>query len=173
MTPRNAVYAGTFDPVTLGHLSVIERSAGLFDRLWVVVAINPDKEPLFTPEERVSMLSEVTVGLPNVAATSTAGYVVELARRVGARYLVRGVRGATDADSELGLARLNHELAPEIETVFVPAHGELSEVSSSRLKELVQSGADITRYCSVGVAARLRQRLVGTLGRDLKEATHV
>lgn len=155
----SAVYAGTFDPVTLGHLSVIERSARLFSRLWVVVAINPDKQPLFSAEERVEMLVEAAGNLPNVQATSTAGYIVELARQLGAGYLVRGVRGATDTEAELALARLNHELAPEIETVFVPAQPQLSEVSSSRLKELVREGADVSRYCPPQVAARLRARL--------------
>jgi pantetheine-phosphate adenylyltransferase len=170
---RIAVYAGSFDPVTLGHLSVIETSARLFDRVWVVVAINPAKQALFAADERVAMLSEVISAWPHVEATSTAGYVVELARQVGARYLVRGVRSVTDSENELGLARLNYELAPEIETVFVPAHPELSEVSSSRLKELVQSGVDVARYCPASVAARLHSRLAGAPVRATQETTHV
>lgn len=160
-TPQKnlAVYAGTFDPVTLGHLSVVERCTRLFARTWVVVAVNPSKEPLFSAQERVSMLRQVTCQWPNVEITSTTGYVVELARELGARYLVRGVRGVTDTESELGLARLNRQLAPEIETLFVPAHPDLSEVSSSRLKELLQQGQDISPYCPPLVARCLHERL--------------
>jgi len=154
-----ALYAGTFDPVTRGHLSVIERAATLFDRLLVVVAVNPQKLPLFAPDERLQMLRDSVSPWSNVDCTSTAGYVVHLARERGARYLVRGVRGATDIDSEIALAHLNHGLAPEIETVFIPARADLSEVSSSRLKDLVQSGADVSRYCPPAIVARLEQRL--------------
>ncbi|HVJ16488.1 MAG TPA: pantetheine-phosphate adenylyltransferase [Polyangiaceae bacterium] len=156
---RIAVYAGTFDPITLGHLSVVERGARLFDRLLVVVAVNPRKQPLFSVEERIQLIEASVLGFPNVSATSTMSFVVDLARSQGARYLIRGVRGATDTDAEIALAHLNHELAPEIETVFVPAQPELSEVSSSRLKELALEGADLTRYCAPEVSAMLRQRL--------------
>jgi len=156
---RLALYAGTFDPITRGHLSVIERAARLFDRLVVVVAVNPDKQPLFTAEERVDMIREVVAPWPGVECTSTGGYVVELARARGARYLVRGVRGCTDVEGEIALANLNHALAPEIETVFIPAHPELSEVSSSRLKELAAAGTDVSRYCPPEIAARLVQRV--------------
>jgi pantetheine-phosphate adenylyltransferase len=166
---KRAVYAGTFDPVTFGHLSVIERCARLFDRTWVVIAVNPGKEPLFSPEERVSLVTEISSEWRNIEVTSTAGYVVELARELDAQYLVRGVRGVTDTESELQLASLNRKLAPEIETLFVPAHPELSQVSSSGLKELLLEGADISRYCPPRVAARLRERLLG----DSYEASHV
>jgi pantetheine-phosphate adenylyltransferase len=156
---RAAIYAGSYDPVTHGHLSVVARAVELFDQLWVVVAQNPAKQPLFAVAERVEMLREVTAAWPNCQVVSTDGYVVELARQLGARYLVRGVRGVTDTQAELGLAQLNHQLAPEIETVFVPAHAELSEVSSSRLKELARAGAELTRYCPERVALRLQALL--------------
>jgi pantetheine-phosphate adenylyltransferase len=159
LSVKRAVYAGSFDPVTLGHLSVIERGARLFDELCVVVATNPQKIPMFSSAERALLLARVCAELPSVTVRQTSGYVVELARQIDARYLVRGVRGATDTEAELELARSNHRLAPEIETVFVPAHVELSEVSSSRLKELVRQGADVARYCPSLVAERLRQHL--------------
>jgi pantetheine-phosphate adenylyltransferase len=164
---RTAVYAGTFDPVTYGHLSVIARAAELFDHSWIVIAVNPGKEPLFSLNERADMLRELLAPWPSCSVTSTEGYVVTLARSLGARYLVRGVRGATDVEAEITLAELNRELAPEIETVFVPAHAELSEVSSSRLKQLARDRADLGRYCPELVAKRLRARL--TPG----EASHV
>jgi len=158
---RLGVYAGTFDPITRGHLSVIERAARLFDRLLVVVAINPDKQPLFSPEERVAMIREVTATWRNVECASTAGYVVELAAARGARHLVRGVRSCTDVEAEIALANMNRVLAPAIETVFIPAHPELSEISSSRLKQLARDGLDISPYCPPEVAARLTERLAG------------
>jgi pantetheine-phosphate adenylyltransferase len=166
---RLAVYAGTFDPITRGHLSVIERAAQLFDRLLVVVAVNPDKRPLFSVDERLCMIAEVTARWPGVECAATAGYVVELARERGARHLVRGVRTSTDVDAEIALANANRALAPEIETVFIPAHPELSEVSSSRLKALAAEGADVSRYCPPEIAARLAER-VGRDAPDGKEA---
>jgi pantetheine-phosphate adenylyltransferase len=169
---RIAIYAGTFDPITNGHLSVVERGAELFDELWVLVAVNPDKSPVFTGDERMQMIREVTAKWPAVRVSSTSGYVVEFAREQGARYLIRGVRGGMDAESELTLANLNHELAPEIETVFVPAHPKLSEVSSSRLKQLVLAGDDISPYCPQSVARLLKARLADTSTRN-KEAPHV
>jgi pantetheine-phosphate adenylyltransferase len=156
---RLAAYPGTFDPITGGHLSVIERGARLFDALIVIVAINPEKQPLFSPEERQEMIREVTRPWPNVSCESTAGYVVELARARGAHYLMRGVRGATDVEAEIALAHLNRALAPEIETMFVPARPDLSEVSSSRLKELARQGEDVSLLCPPPVAARLLSRL--------------
>jgi pantetheine-phosphate adenylyltransferase len=156
---RLGVYAGTFDPITRGHLSVIERAARLFDRLLVVVAVNPGKQPLFSADERVEMIREVVATWRNVECTSTAGYVVQLAAARGARHLVRGVRSCTDVEGEIALANMNRALAPEIETVFIPAHPELSEVSSSRLKELARDGADLSQYCPAEVAARLRGRI--------------
>jgi pantetheine-phosphate adenylyltransferase len=167
---RLAVYAGTFDPVTLGHLSVVERGALLFDRLFLLVAMNPSKRPLFSAAERVDMLREVCARFGNVECAETDGYVVDFARAHDARYLIRGVRSSTDAESEIRLANLNRELAPEIETVFVPAHPELSEVSSSKLKELARSGADTSRYCPPEIVARFRAR---ALECKEEEARHV
>jgi pantetheine-phosphate adenylyltransferase len=158
---RVAVYAGTFDPITRGHLSVIERAARLFDRLVVVVAVNPTKQPLFSAEERVEMIREVVRRWRNVDCTSTSGMVVKLAAARGARYLVRGVRGSTDVEAEIELANMNHDLAPEIETVFIPAHPTLSEVSSSRLKQLAAQELDISQYCPDEILERLKQKVTG------------
>lgn len=167
-----AVYAGTFDPPTLGHLSVIERAASLFDRLWIVVAKNPDKQPLFSDAERLLMLAELAAPWPHVSVERTDGYVVGLARQLGARYLVRGVRGATDIEGEIALSRLNSELAPEIETVFVPARSGLSDVSSSRLKQLARARADISAFCPPAVQARLEQ-WAQALPSETEEPSHV
>jgi pantetheine-phosphate adenylyltransferase len=155
---RVAVYAGTFDPITAGHVSVIERAARMFDGVVVVVAINPAKQCLFTIEERLEMIRGATSSMANVECTSTDGLVVHVARDRGAAFLVRGVRGATDADYELALAYANRELAPEITTVFLPADPALSEVSSSRLKELARTGQELARFCLPEVERRLRQK---------------
>ena len=154
-----AVYAGTFDPVTAGHLSVVRAAAGLFEHLVVVIAVNPAKTTLFTGEERMALLRDAVAAHPNVRVASTSGYVVELARSIGARVLVRGIRGATDAAFETTLAQENRKLAPEIETVFVPALAGLSDVSSSGLKELARASADLSIHCSPAVAEALRAKL--------------
>ena len=151
--------------------SVIERAARLFDALWVVVAVNPQKQPLFDAGERVAMLQEITARWPNVHCARTDGYVVDLARAHGARYLVRGVRGVTDVEGEIALANLNRALAPEIETVFVPADPELSGVSSSRLKELARAGADLSRICPPELVERLRARVAAGARDDEREPT--
>lgn len=167
---RVAVYAGTFDPVTNGHWSVIERAARIFDRLFVVVAVNPAKRPLFSLEERVEMIREQLGELPQVECESTEDLVVHFARRVGAGYLVRGVRSSTDVESEIELAELNHALAPDVTTVFIPAEPGLSELSSSRIKELVRAGQDVSRYCAPGVSRKLEERLRSTLPEEGRDA---
>jgi len=153
-----AVYAGSFDPVTLGHRSVAEKAAMMFDRVVCLVAIHPSKRPLFEAEERVRLLSEAMSELPNVSADFTAGFTVDYARSVGARVLVRGVRDGSDADYETQLARLNQDLAPEIVTIFVPADRALSRVSSSRLRELAHARQPLESLCHPAVASALRTR---------------
>jgi len=150
-----AVHAGTFDPITRGHLSVIERSAQIFPRSIVLIAVNPLKFPLFSVEQRLSFIRDATRHLPLVEAAAASGLVVEFARSVGARFLVRGIRGASDADYEAELARQNRELAPEIQSIFLPADRELSAVSSSKLKELAHAGQDPSPYCTPLVARAL------------------
>ena len=127
-----AVYAGTFDPVTAGHLSVIRQAARLFAHVVVVVAVNPDKRTLLLPEERLRLLREVVALHPNVSCQSTPGLVVDFARAIGASVLLRGVRGATDAQFETELARLNKQVAPELSTLFIPAEAHLAEVQLQR-----------------------------------------
>jgi len=169
---RVAVYAGTFDPIPSGHLSVIERARRLCDRLVVVIAVNPEKKPLFSLDERAEMIRAVIGPWPDVTCAVARSYVIELARDLGARTLVRGVRGATDVQAEIALADANRALAPEIETVFIPAHPALSAVSSSHLKELARQGLDVSRYCPPEISARLVERARGSVGAE-REAPHV
>ncbi|MCA9630745.1 MAG: pantetheine-phosphate adenylyltransferase [Myxococcales bacterium] len=155
-----AVYAGTFDPITEGHRSVVQQAARLFTHVRVLVADNPDKQATFSVHERLEMLEEVLGPLPNVSSGHTRGLVVDYARRICANVLVRGIRGASDAAYETDMAAENRRLAPEIATVLLAAEPDLSDVSSSRLKELVLAGEDVSRYCTPEVAQRVRARLL-------------
>ena len=156
---RIAVYAGTFDPITNGHLSVIERAARLFDRLVVVVAVNPTKSPMFTVEERLAMMRESTAHLANVSSDATEELVISYAKAHDASALIRGVRGATDAEYETEMAHMNWSLAPEVTTLFIPANPDLSEISSSHLKRLAEQGADVRRFAPAAVLRRLAARV--------------
>lgn len=153
---RVGVYAGSFDPVTFGHLDVVTKAADLVDELHVLVAVNPKKTTWFTREERVALLQAVVP--PGVVVASTEGYVVEYASAVGAAWLVRGVRTTTDAAAELELAALNASLAPEVRTFFVTADPALSGVSSSGLKALLTAGERVDHVCPPQVVAALVER---------------
>ncbi len=160
---RIAVYAGTFDPMTLGHLSVLEEALRLFDHVIVLVAINDQKTPLFAEEERLELARCTVAHLGDrVSVAATRGLVVDEARVRGARHLVRGVRGATDAEHETRLAQLNRGLAPEIATVFVPAREDLASVSSTDLKARIARGEDASRYAHPEVVRRLHTRLTSS-----------
>jgi pantetheine-phosphate adenylyltransferase len=153
---RLGIYAGSFDPVTVGHLAVIEKARALVDRLYVVVAVNPDKRTWFTLDERVQLLR---ASLPSqVEVTSTTGWVVNLAKDLGATWLFRGVRDGTDAEAELKLAALNASIAPEVTTVFITADPRLVEVSSSRLKAAAEAGRSLEGLCPPAVARALERR---------------
>lgn len=154
-----AVYAGTFDPVTAGHVSVIERARTMFEQVIVVIAINPDKSPLFTVAERKALVEAATSHLSGIEVTATEGMVVHLARTLQAAVLIRGVRSATDAAYELDLSRQNLALAPEIQTIFLPAEPSMAEISSSRLKELARRGRLTPSICPAGVLVALQEKL--------------
>lgn len=158
---RHAVYAGSFDPITRGHLSVIARAQLLFAELTVLVAKHPRKTPFFTLEERCALirgaLEEQGIPTSRITVASTEGYVVRFAQNAGAGFLLRGIRSSTDAQDELRLAELNRGLAPSIETWFLPADPTLAEVSSSGLKARLQRGEDISAHCTTNVAEALRQ----------------
>ena len=131
-----ALYPGTFDPPTNGHVDLIQRGAKLFGHLTVAILNNPDKNPLFTVEERVEMLKEVTSSLPNVSIATFNGLMVEFARQQGASAVLRGIRAISDYEYEFQMALMNRRLAPEIETVFLQPAGRYSFISSRMLKEV-------------------------------------
>jgi pantetheine-phosphate adenylyltransferase len=154
-----ALYPGTFDPPTNGHVDLIQRGAKLFDHLTVAILNNREKNPLFTVEERVEMLKEVTGTLSNVSIATFEGLMVEFARRQGASAVLRGIRAISDYEYEFQMALMNRRLAPEIETVFLQPAGRYSFVSSRMLKEVFSFGGDVTGLVPPNVLKRLRGRI--------------
>ncbi|MBN1393752.1 MAG: pantetheine-phosphate adenylyltransferase [Pirellulales bacterium] len=160
-SPRIAVYPGSFDPITLGHLNVMERASKLFDRLIVGIGINIEKETLFTPDERREMVHRATAHLPNVEIRTFSGLAVAFVKQCGARIMVRGVRPITDIAAELTMMMANRRMAPEVETLFMIADGELAHVSSSLIKQIASVAGDeeLTRFLPREVVPALRARI--------------
>jgi pantetheine-phosphate adenylyltransferase len=156
-----ALCPGTFDPVTNGHLDIIERAAQRFDALIVAVLDNPAKQPLFTVEERVSLLKEVTHDLGNVEIASFSGLLVEYAKERGIGVVVKGLRALTDFEYEIQMAQMNHALA-DVETLFMTTAPQWSFLSSSLVKEVARFGGDVSALVPPVVTERLRERTGGT-----------
>src|ERR1035438_6103688 len=154
-----ALYPGTFDPPTNGHVDLIQRGAKLFEHLTVAILNNPVKNPLFTVEERVEMLREVTASLSNVSIATFDGLMVEFARQQGATAVLRGIRAISDYEYEFQMALMNLRLAPEIETVILQPAGRYSFISSRMLKEVFSFGGDVTGLVPPNVLKRLRGRI--------------
>jgi len=153
-----ALYAGTFDPVTYGHLDVVRRAAALFDEVIVGVSVNPKKAPLFTQAERVEMVQAVCREFPNVTVEIVPGLVVDFARERGASVIVRGLRAVTDFEYELQMASTNRTLAPEVETIFFMPAPQYHYLSASIVTEIAQFGGDVSEFVPPEVADRLRDR---------------
>lgn len=143
---KTAIFPGSFDPVTLGHLDIIERASRLFDRLIVVILENSDKYATFSMEERLAFLRRNTAHLPNVEVAGDHGLTVDFARKHAAVAIVRGVRSVKDYEYELDIASVNQHIAPEVETMLLYASPKYSYVSSSIIRELVKYGQDISAY---------------------------
>ena len=160
-TARVAVYTGSFDPVTLGHLDVITRASRIFDGLVVGVGINPDKQPLFSLEERVGLVQAAVAGLPNVRVELFSGLAVAFVREQGAHVLLRGVRSLTDIEAEFTMTLANRKLDPAVETVFLMADAEYSHVSSSLLKQITPLADDerLLRFVPRPVVEALRAKM--------------
>ncbi len=155
-----AIYPGTFDPITHGHLDIIERARLHFPRLVVAVSQNPGKFPLFTLEERVAIAKEAVADQEGVEVDSFEGLLVEYARRLGVRVLVKGLRAVTDFDYELQMAQMNHKLAG-VETFFMVATPRYSFLSSSLVKEVARFGGDVSEFVPAEVARRVKERFRG------------
>jgi pantetheine-phosphate adenylyltransferase len=161
LSSRIAVYPGSFDPITLGHLNVIERASRLFDRLIIGVGVNIEKNPLFTPEERMELLRQSTLHITNLEIRPFHGLAVEFVRSCGAKVIVRGVRPITDIQAELTMMMANRRLAPDVETLFMIADGELAHVSSSLIKQIagVCDDSALSRFLPPHVVAAVRKKI--------------
>lgn len=159
MRKLTAIYPGSFDPLTNGHLDLIERASRLFGRLIVAILLNPEKDPLFSVEERVKMLQESVADLGNVEVDTFEGLLVDYARRKGARVLLRGIRAVSDYEYELQMALMNRNLEPEIETVFMLPAEAYSYLSSRLVKEVARLGGSLKGLVPPAVEERLRAKV--------------
>jgi pantetheine-phosphate adenylyltransferase len=164
--PRIAVYTGSFDPITLGHVNVIERGSRLVDKLIVGIGINVVKSPLFTPQERVDLVRRVTEPLGNVEVREFTGLSVKFVRGCGARVMIRGVRPLTDIAAEITMMMANRQLDPGIETVFLMADLEYAHVSSSLIKQIAPLASDeaLTRFVPKEVVEAMRKKRLPRAG---------
>lgn len=155
-----ALFAGSFDPFTNGHLNTVERSALIFDEIIIAVAINPSKKRLFSVEEKIILIEEATKHLPNVKIISfSESLTVNVAKELGAEVMIRGVRSVQDYEYETEIANMNKYIEPEIETFLLIAKPELSYVSSSLIKEVVQFGGDVSKFVPENIEKAMKKKL--------------
>ena len=158
---RTALYTGTFDPVTNGHLDVVRQACGLADRLVIAIGVHPGKTPLFTAEERTAMLHENCAPFAREAkcelsCTTFSNLVVDAARKAGATILIRGVRDGTDLDYEMQMAGMNETMAPELQTVFLPASPSVRTITATLVRQIASMGGDIRPFVPTAVAKALK-----------------
>ena len=161
--PRTALYAGSFDPVTNGHLDVVRHAVRLADRLVLAVGVHPGKAPLFSADERLAMLEEICAPLAREAkcelqCITFSGLVVEAARKAGATLLIRGLRDGTDFDYEMQMAGMNEAMAPEVQTVFLPASPLVRPITATLVRQIAGMGGDVSAFVPAAVAARLKKK---------------
>lgn len=155
---RLAVYAGSFDPVTLGHVDLIERASALFSDVVVAIGVHPTRHPLFSIEERLALVGEVAKAYANVKVASFDGLLIDYCRAIDARVIVRGLRAATDFEYELQIAHANADLHPEVDTIFLPTRTKHGFVSASLVREIASHGGDVSRYAPPLVQAALAKK---------------
>lgn len=153
-----AVYAGSFDPVTLGHLDLVERAAKLFDHVVVAIGVHPTRRPLFTFDERLALLEEVIEPLKNVRIDRFDGLLIHYCNKIGARVIVRGLRAATDFEYELQIAHANADMDPTVDTVFLPTRANYGFISASLVREIASHGGNVSHYAPENVCRALRQK---------------
>ena len=160
---KSAVYPGSFDPITLGHLNIIKRAAVCFDKLIVCVMVNSEKvnRGLFTAEERVALIRRVVAKLPNVEVDSSSTLIAEYARQRRACTLVKGLRAVSDYENELQMALINRKLNPRLETMFLPSSAKYTYVSSSMVKEMARYGADLSDFVPREIIADIQGKMNG------------
>lgn len=158
---KTCIYPGTFDPVTNGHLDVACRAARIFDKVVMGVALNKDKKPLFSAEERLGLIEENLSPLPNVTARIFEGLLMNFAREANATAIVRGLRAVSDFEYEFQMALMNRNLSPEVETIFLMPHESYTFTSSSMMKQVAKYGGEVERFVPANVAKALRAKGAG------------
>ncbi len=158
---RNAIYPGTFDPITNGHADLVRRAAGIFDRVIVAIAANPNKTPMFSLDKRVDLARQVLADLPNVEVSGYAGLTVEFARKHHVTVIVRGLRAVSDFEFEFQLANMTRHLAREIETVFLTPQEQFTFISSSLIREIAVLGGETHEFVHPIVEAELKKQKRG------------
>jgi pantetheine-phosphate adenylyltransferase len=155
-----AIYPGSFDPVTSGHLNIIRRAANIFDRLIVCVMVNSAKKPMFTREERVELIQRVTSDLPNVEIDSSTELLAEYAKRKGNCVIVKGLRAGTDFENEFQMALINHKINPNLDTMFLTAEHQFMYLSSSTVKELGSYDVDLSDFLPEQIIPDFKERIM-------------
>ena len=154
-----AIYPGSFDPVTSGHLNIIRRAANIFDKLIVCVMVNAGKNPMFTLEERVDLIRRVTQDLPNVEVDSSSELLAEYARRRGSCVIVKGLRAGSDFENEFQMAMINHKINPDLDTMFLTAEHQYMYMSSSTVKELGSYNVDLSDFLPEQIIPDFKKRV--------------
>lgn len=158
---RLAVYAGSFDPITLGHVDLVERASALFSDVVVALGVHPTRTPLFTIDERMALVQSVAKDFPNVTVASFDNLLIDFCRKIGARVIVRGLRAATDFEYELQIAHANADLYPEVDTIFLPTRTKHGFLSASLVREIASHNGDVSRYAPKDVIAALAKKFGG------------
>ncbi|MDZ7291281.1 MAG: pantetheine-phosphate adenylyltransferase [candidate division KSB1 bacterium] len=156
---RHVIYPGTFDPITNGHIDIIARATALFDRVTIGVTNNPAKSPLFSVEERLAMIRQVTANFPNVQVDSFGGLLVDFAQKLGACAIIRGLRAISDFEYEFQMALVNRKLSEGIVTVFLMPNEKYTYLNSTIVKEVAMFGGDISRFVPPEVEIQIKQKL--------------
>ncbi len=156
---KTAIYPGSFDPITLGHLNIIKRAALCFDKLIVCVMVNSQKNGLFTPEERVELIRRVVSQLPNVEVDASSVLLAEYARQRRARVIVKGLRAVSDFESEVQMAVVNRKLNPNVDTMFLPSNEKYTYLSSTVVKEMVRYGVELADFIPREIIADVKQKM--------------
>ena len=154
-----AIYPGSFDPITSGHLNIIQRAAKIFDKLIVCVMVNAGKKPMFSQEERVNLIRRVTSDIPNVEVDYSGELLAEYAKRKGSCVIVKGLRAGSDFENEFQMALINHKINPELDTMFLTAESQYMYLSSSTVKELGSYGVDLSDFLPTEIIPDFQERM--------------
>jgi pantetheine-phosphate adenylyltransferase len=155
---KTALYPGTFDPITLGHIDVIERASMMFDKIIVVIAVNPNKTTLFSEEERLSMARDSLMHIPNIEITSFHGLIVEFAKNYSPAIIIRGLRAISDFEYEFQMALMNRKILPDVSTIFLMPHEKYTYLNSSIIRELASYGQDVSDFVPEPVLKKLKEK---------------